>query len=307
MPSALFVVLTSEPGAGALTEAHVAMVREALADAASDDARWLAPGEAWEMRLTAEGRLIPELRARLAQAMGSAPVDVNVVRGDPASRRKRLLCADMESTVIEQELIDEIATLVGCHDGISAITAAAMRGEIDFADSLRRRVALLAGIETRRLEPIRAHVSLMPGAETLVRTMAGHGATCALVSGGFTLFADEIGRKAGFAAVAANVLDVAGGTLTGRVREPVLGPAEKAHTLKRLAAEGGIALADTVAVGDGANDVAMIEAAGLGVAFRAKPMLADRARALETGAVIAHGDLTALLYLQGYSRDTFLA
>lgn len=306
MPPATFAVLTSEPGAGALTENVVAAAKAALHDIATTEARWLNPGEAWEVRLVANEQPLAELRARLAGAVGQLSVDANIVRSEPLSRRKRLLSADMESTIIREELIDEMSDLAGRRAEIETITASAMRGEIDFAESLRRRVMLLAGIESARLEAIRTRISLMPGAETLVATMAAHGAQSALVSGGFTLFADDVGRSVGFDAVAANVLEIADGRLSGRVREPVLGPGEKAQTLKRLAAERGIDPGDTLAVGDGANDVQMLEAAGLGVAFRAKPILAAHARALDNGAVITHGDLTALLYLQGYPRGAFV-
>jgi phosphoserine phosphatase len=238
----------------------------------------------------------------VAAAIGDPPVDINVVAGVGPARRKRLLCADMESTIIEQELIDEIACLVGCHAEISAITAAAMRGELDFEGSLVRRVALFAGLEVQRLGPILDRVTLMPGAEALIRTMRADGATTALITGGFTLFAERIAERLGFDVLVGNVLDIEDGRLTGRVRDPIVGPQGKADALRRLATEGGITLADTLAVGDGANDVGMLAAAGLGVAFRAKPILADRALASEQGAVVVHGDLTALLYLQGYGQ-----
>lgn len=310
MSAAAFVVLTSPPAANALTGALVAQATDVLRDAGTDDARWLAPGEAWEMRLAgacvADGAALRDRCAAVMALVGSAPIDVNVVRSDPPFRRKRLLCADMESTIIREELIDEMAELMGRRREIAAITASAMAGDIAFAESLRRRVTALGGLALQQLDDIRKRISLMPGAETLVRTMAGHGATCALVSGGFTLFADEIGTRLGFDTVAANVLDIAEGRLSGRVREPVLGPSEKAQTLGRLAAQQGLGISHTIAVGDGANDVAMLEAAGLGVAFRAKPMLAARMASAENGVVITHGDLTALLYLQGYTRADFM-
>lgn len=271
------------------------------------DARWLSPDDAFEVEIAADGEDLVAVRAAVMELVGSAPIDVNIVRSDPSFRRKRLLCADMESTIIREELIDEMAELMGRRREIAAITASAMAGDIDFAESLRQRVGALKGISVSQLDEIRKRISLMPGAETLVRTMAGHSATCALVSGGFTLFADEVGTRLGFDTVAANVLDIAEARLSGRVREPVLGPSEKALTLARLAAQQGLDISHAIAVGDGANDIAMLEASGLGVAFRAKPMLAARMAAAENGAVITHGDLTALLYLQGYTRDDFLA
>lgn len=311
MPDTAFVVLTSAPGSGHVTDTLMKRVEALfssgrLGPSARGDARWLSPGDAFEVEIAADGGDHLAVRAAVMEVAGSAPVDVNIVSGNRGARRKRLLCADMESTIIREELIDEMAELTGRRREIEAVTAAAMRGEIDFAESLRRRVGALKGISVAQLEAIRARITLMPGSETLVRTLSAHGAACALVSGGFTLFADEIGRRLGFDAVIANELVFDGGTLTGEVREPIVGPDSKAAALIRLAAARGIALRDTIAVGDGANDVAMLETAGLGVAFRAKPMLIERVRALETGAVVSHGDLTGLLHLQGYTRDAFV-
>lgn len=305
MPRPLTLVLTAAPGSGAVTSA---VVRNALGGLAAPaaEARWLSLGDAWEARFVAEPGLAQRaLRDRIVQAVGAAPVDVNIVPGEAAMRRKQLLAADMESTIIEQELIDEMAGLVGCRAEIAAITEAAMRGEIGFEGALVRRVALFAGLEQSRLEEILARATLMPGAETLLATMRANGARAALVSGGFTIFAERIAGRLGFHAVHANVLETNAGRLSGRVREPILGPEGKASVLLRLAAEAGLAASQTVAVGDGANDLAMVAKAGLGVAFRAKPVLAAEARALNTGAVITHGDLTALLYLQGYDRESF--
>lgn len=301
MPASHVLVLTAAPGSGAIEERHVRALAALVPSPGDAAARWLDPGDAWELafaaRDTAEaGLLLKEARA----AMAGAPIDVNIV--PTAGRRKRLLAADMESTIIEQELIDEIASLVGCHAEISAITASAMRGEIGFEGSLQRRVALFKGLDAGRLDPLFACITLMPGAATLVATMRMHGAMCALISGGFTIFAERVGAKLGFDAVAANTLLIEDGKLTGEVRAPILGPEGKAEALHRLAAAHGVSSAETMAVGDGANDVAMLTVAGLGVAFRAKPVLAEHARRLPAGAVVRHGDLTALLYLQGYSK-----
>lgn len=303
MPFPAALVLTAAPGSGAVTNEAAQSALGALASAASDP-RWHSAGTAWEaaLDLPDPGRA-PEIREAVAHAIGPVPIDVNIVPGDGAARRKRLLAADMESTIIEQELIDEIAGLAGCRAEIEAITAAAMRGELDFEGSLRQRVGLFAGLEAYRLEEILDRVTLTPGAATLVSTMRAAGAWTALVSGGFTIFAERIAAQLGFHAVIANVLEIENGQLTGRVREPILGPQGKADTLKRLVAEGGLDLSQTLAVGDGANDMAMLAAAGLGVAFRAKPVLAAQARASATGAVVTHGDLTALLHLQGFGSD----
>jgi phosphoserine phosphatase len=298
-----FLVLTAAPGSRHLADATLAVCRDALPPGAIADERTLSPGEAWEARLDMNGASLAALQEAAARAIGATAVDVNIVPA--AARAKRLLCADMESTIIEQEMLDEMADLAGRREDVARITAATMRGELDFAASLAQRVALFAGFEADRLVALLDRVTLMPGAETLVRTMRANGATAALVTGGFTIFAEPIARRLGFDAVFANVLDIENGRLTGRVREPILGPEGKADAMKRLAHAGGLDLNETLAVGDGANDVAMLAAAGLGVAFRAKPMVARAARASERGAVITHGDLTALLYLQGFECQTF--
>lgn len=302
------LVLTAAPGSGAIEERHAREIWSLTPHPYAIEPRWLAPGgDAWELTFMAECEMdAAAIKAIAEDVVEGLPIDVNVVA--EADRRKRLLAADMESTIIAQELIDEMAALIGCHAEISAITAAAMRGEIDFEASLRRRVALFEGLEVSRLDALRARVTAMPGAATLVSTMRGHGAACVLISGGFTLFAEEIAARFGFDAVVANVLEIdGGGRLTGRVRDPIVGPQGKADALARLAAARGTPLAETVSVGDGANDVAMLAAAGLGVAFRAKPLLVAHAQGLAGGAVVTHGDLTALLYLQGYARGDFLA
>lgn len=298
-PPSFMLVLTVAPGSGALTEAVVAAA--AAAAGVSAGTRWLSPGDAWEGRLAAPADDLAALRAAIARAVGTVAVDVNIVPDTPDARRKRLLCADMESTVIEQELIDEIAALAGRHEEISAITAAAMRGEIDFAASLERRVALFEGLDVRSLEAILARATLMAGAEALVRTMRANGARTALISGGFTVFAEPVAARLGFDAVVANTLEIENGRLTGRVRAPILGREGKAEALKKFARERGLDPFQTLAVGDGANDIAMLAAAGLGVAFRAKPIV----RA-EAPVAITHGDLTGLLYLQGYARSEFI-
>lgn len=304
-PTTAALVLTAAPGSGALNEDIVRGVVDMLG-ASAVASSWLSPGDAWQALLALAS---PDETARIVQtvqpALAALPVDVNVVWGDERARRKRLLCADMESTIIEQELIDEIADLAGCRADISAITAAAMRGEIGFEDSLRQRVALFNGLEAHRFEEILERATFMPGARTLIATMRANGAWTALVTGGFTIFAERIAAQAGFHAVIANALEIENGQLLGLVREPIVGPNEKAEALTRLMFEGGLIASETLAVGDGANDVAMLSGAGLGVAFRAKPILANHARTIPNGAVIQHGDLTALLCLQGYARDQF--
>jgi phosphoserine phosphatase len=218
-----------------------------------------------------------------------------------AGRRKRLLVADMESTMIENEMLDELADFLGLREKIAGITARAMNGEIDFPAALDERVGLLKGLPIARLDEAARRIRYTPGAATLVATMKQHGATCALVSGGFTYFTALVRHALGFDFDAANTLNHDGRTLSGAVEPPILGREAKLATLERLGAERGLPIADTLSVGDGANDLPMLKAAGLGVAFHAKPVVAA-----EVSARIDHGDLTALLYLQGYRRSDFV-
>lgn len=212
-----------------------------------------------------------------------------------------LLIADMDSTMIPVECIDEVADFAGVREQVVAITEPAMRGEISFEEALRARVALMKGLPVEKLEHVyRERVSLNPGARTLVRTMAAHGAYTALVSGGFTFFTSRVAAAAGFHHNRANVLLEEEGSLSGAVAEPVLGRAAKVEALEELTSQQGIGTSDALAVGDGANDLGMIERAGLGVAFRAKPIVAEAAE-----CAIQYGDLTALLYLQGYTEAEF--
>lgn len=229
-------------------------------------------------------------------------VPLDVIVQPAANRRKRLLVADMDSTMIGQECIDELADFVGRKAEVAAVTEAAMRGELDFAEALDARVALLKGLEDSAIDRCRAErVSLMPGARTLVRTMAAHGAHTLLVSGGFTRFAGPVAAEIGFAEVRANVLGIEGEKLTGLVAKPIVDAEAKRRALEETASAHGIPLAEAMAVGDGANDIPMVRAAGLGVAYHAKPALAAAA-----DARIDTNDLTALLYAQGYARSEWI-
>lgn len=217
-------------------------------------------------------------------------------------RRKRLLIADMDSTIIGCECLDELADFAGLKAEVSAITERAMRGELAFEPALRERVAMLKGLPVADLQLCYDdRVRLTPGARTFVRTMAANGARCLLVSGGFSFFTARVAEAAGFHANRANTLIEADGKLTGQVGEPILGREAKLAALRGEAARLGLDLAETLAIGDGANDLAMIEAAGLGLAYRAKPIVAA-----EADAKIDHADLTAALYFQGYAAADFV-
>ena len=237
-------------------------------------------------------------RGAAREALEGVLPGIDAVVQPEEGRRRRLLAADMDSTMITVECIDELADFAGVRTQVAAITEAAMRGALDFEAALDARVALLAGLEEAVIDRCREErVRLTPGATSLVRTMRAHGAWCLLVSGGFTRFADPVGAAIGFDEVASNRLGTADGRLTGAVDKPVVGAAGKRAAMLAAAEARGIGLEETLAVGDGANDIPMLEAAGLGIAFGAKPNVAAAA----DGRIDAC-DLSALLYLQGYSR-----
>ena len=277
---------------------HVATLISDPARPALDDA---AIAIAVDLPFNPGGADDQAIAQRLRAALAGLRIDVVV---QPlASRRRRLFVADMDSTMIGQECIDELADHVGLKAHVAAITERAMRGEIAFEPALRERVALLKGLPVAVVdEVIRERITLTPGARTLVATMRKNGGTTCLVSGGFTLFTSRVGAMIGFDENRGNRLVVEDGRLAGRVEEPILGREAKLATLVELRDRLGLAASETLAAGDGANDLAMIEAAGLGVAYHAKPKVADAAHAR-----IDHSDLTALLYLQGYARVDFAA
>ncbi|HZP78484.1 MAG TPA: phosphoserine phosphatase SerB [Pseudolabrys sp.] len=299
VPRLASLVATLIAGPGVLDDNVVARARTALPAAA--ETQWLAPGTALDLSFSAEsgtdqGALAGEIRGAV-----NAGVDVVVQPAD--SRRKRLFLADMDSTMIGQECIDELADFVGLKAHVAAITERAMRGEIAFEPALRERVALLKGLPVTVVdEVLRDRIKLTPGGRTLIATMRKHGAYTCLVSGGFTLFTDRIAAMIGFDANRANSLDVVEErTLAGTVAEPIFGRDGKRATLIELRDRFRLAPIETMAVGDGANDMAMIADAGLGVAYHAKPKVAAMARAR-----IDHNDLSALLYVQGYRREEFV-
>ena len=239
----------------------------------------------------------PDLAAVRA-ALGERPIDAIAVprRG----RRKGLLVADMDSTIVTGETLDELADFAGLKDSIAAITRAAMNGELNFADALRERVAMLKGLKLDALDKTWARVRMTPGARELVRTMAANNAVTALVSGGFTWFTSRVAAQLGFDIHRANVLLDDGAALTGMVAQPIVDRDTKVTMLRQLAGDRKLRMAATLAVGDGANDLAMITAAGLGVAFHAKPVVAQQARVR-----VDHADLRALLFAQGYRAEEF--
>ncbi|HEY0292844.1 MAG TPA: phosphoserine phosphatase SerB [Hansschlegelia sp.] len=293
MSSNLVAVLIASPAATVLDEALLKRASETLGGVGP---RILKPGVAAEFALEAGDAAV--LRASLAAALDGAPVDIAVLPAE--GRRKRLLIADMDSTFIEQECIDELAEALGLAQLIAPITQRAMRGEIAFEPALRERVALFKGFVVDDVTAAILHdrVTFTPGGRTVVATMRAHGAYTALVSGGFTSFTGPVAAAIGFDENRANVLETEGGRLKGTLLEPVLGLQAKVVALDDLASSRGLTRADAIGVGDGANDVAMLAAVGLGVGFRPKPGVAEAA-----DVRIDHGDLTALLYLQGYAED----
>ena len=260
------------------------------------ESRVIGPGA---VDLVVEAGDVAAVRRLANEAIEGAPADLCVQPWE--GRRKRLLVADMDSTIIGCECLDELADFAGVKAAVSEITERAMRGEIGFEGALRERVAMLKGLPLIALQQCYdQRVRLNPGAETLVKTMAAHGARCVLVSGGFEFFTRRVAAAAGFHADRANRLIEAGEALTGEVGEPILGREAKLAALLEEAAALGIDPAEALAIGDGANDLAMLGAAGLGVAYRAKPLVAA-----EADARVEHTDLTTLLYFQGYRAEQF--
>ena len=260
---------------------------------------WLADGIACDLLLPAAASA-SEAEAVLRASLFSAPVDVVVQETD--GRRKRILIADMDSTMIRQECVDELAQLAGVSDEVRDVTLAAMRGEIPFEESLIRRVALLKGLPASSIGVVMARLDYAAGGRTLLATLEANVCYTVLISGGFTAFTAGVAAALGFDEHRANELDIADGRLAGTVRRPILGSNAKLAALDELAARLGIGRNDVIAVGDGANDIPMLAAAGIGVALHAKPAVRHAANVR-----IDHGDLTALLYLQGYRRSAFLS
>jgi phosphoserine phosphatase len=286
-------------GTSVLDEAFVRDLGRTLAEAGAGTSSpdWLAADEAVDLRFSG---LAPRDAEGLARRqLAGLPLDLGVQA--LGGRRKKLLLADMESTIIEQEMIDELAEAAGIGAQVAEITRRAMTGELGFEEALTARMALLAGQPAALLDQVAERMTLHRGARTLVRTLKRDGVHCVLVSGGFSVFAERIGALCGFDAVRCNHLIVEAGRISGRVADPILGRDGKLQALRKLSRDLGIAPDAAIAVGDGANDLAMLKEAGLGVGFRPKDIVRR-----EAPVSIEHGDLTALLYLQGYKREDFV-
>jgi phosphoserine phosphatase len=285
--------LLTDPARSILDRATVEALRNAWG---GGEAIWLEPGVAAEFAL----ETVPANQWEVWAGMQQLGIDLVVQQA--AGRRKRLLIADMDSTMIQQECIDELADEAGVWPQVSAITARAMNGELDFEDALRERVGLLAGLPDSVIEDVlRDRITLMPGGPSLLATMKANGGYAALVSGGFTAFTQTIAARLGFDENRANTLLLDHGKLTGAVADPILGKAAKLAALEQISERLGITPEDAIAVGDGANDLAMLNRAGAGVALHAKPIVAAQCEIR-----VNHGDLTALLFIQGYSRAEFV-
>jgi phosphoserine phosphatase len=288
------VTLLTNPETPVLERVTVESLRNAWG---GGEARWLDPGVAAEFDVAE----VPGNRWEVWEGLQALRIDMVVQRAE--GRRKRLLIADMDSTMIRQECIDELADEAGVGAHVAGITARAMNGELDFEGALRERVGLLKGLpETVIGQVLRDRITLMPGGKVLLATMKANGAYAALVSGGFTAFTSSVAERLGFDENRANTLHISDGRLAGTVAEPILGKEAKLQALEEITAQLGVSPDAALAVGDGANDLPMLLAAGTGVALHAKP----RVQA-ECEVRVNHGDLTALLYLQGYGRDEFVA
>ena len=288
------VTLLADPAKADLDASAIAVAAQALVDAGASPGPtdWLAPGIAADLFFAGASTSIAQ--AAVGAALADRPFDVVTQRAGEG-RRKRLLVADMDSTIVVGETLDEIATQAGVGEAVVTITARAMNGEIAFDTALRERVRLLAGQPATLLQQVAARMTPTPGAEVLIRTMRRNGAHCLLISGGFTAFTDRVRDQLGFHAAEGNRLVVEDGVITGEVGDPIIGKERKLEALAETVAALGLTPGDALAVGDGANDLPMLRAAGLGIAFHGKPVVRDNAPAR-----VDHGDLTALLYLQGY-------
>jgi phosphoserine phosphatase len=292
--------LIADPASRDLDLADIQAVREALraAGAEADGHRWLCEHAAADLPYRG---ITPTTAGEAARrALGERPLDVAAM--PETGRRKAVLVADMDSTIVTGETLDEMSEAVGLKEKIAEITRRAMNGELNFEEALRERVGMLKGLKEADVRATLDRVELSQGAKTTIATLKRHGVSCALVSGGFTAIAEPVAEWCGFDRVVANRLSIENGALTGEVAEPIVGKDAKLATLREMARERGVHENAVASIGDGANDLPMLLAAGLGVAYRAKPTVKAQAR-----FALNHGDLTGLLYLQGYRADEFAA
>jgi len=290
------ITLIGDANSRPVEPAHIEQVRHMLAATGEDV--WLGEHEACDLFFES-AEPVATLQEQTRKALSGLKIDAACTPA--AGRRKKLFISDMDSTVIDQECIDELADAYGVGDQVREITAATIAGHIGFSESLRQRTAWMKGLDQGLLEKVYTdRISLKTGAQTLLRTMRHHDVYCILVSGGFNFFASRIARRIGFNTSLANELEFEDGKMTGKVREPILGRTAKRDTLVRLCEQMDLLPSDVLAVGDGANDIKMIEAAGLGVAFHGAKAVKKPA-----DACIDHGTLTALLYMQGYRKSQF--
>ena len=296
----MFQILTLVSAKGRLTASIVAEATAALNKNARqvDNINWLSPDEALDIPFKGAPANVVERAIR--NALLTSPVDICI--GPAEGRRKHLLIADMDATIISSETLDNLAAHIGLKDEIADITSKAMNGEIDFNSALELRVKMLAGLPEGSLSQTFETIHLTPGAKELVRSMRAHGAHCVLISGGFSYFTSRIAKICGFHEHHANQLEIRNARLTGQIIKPILDREAKRAHLKRLVFELGLKLEDTATIGDGANDVDMLKAAGLGVAYKGKPIAVKAARAR-----IDFGDLRTLLFYQGYKSAEFFS
>ncbi len=299
--TAAILTIIAPEGQALLNDKALSNIKDKLE--IKSEPQWLALGEAVDLELDVQWNQKEtqnKIKTEISDLLQGHPFDFALQPNE--HRRKKLLISDMDSTIIGEECIDEIAHMAGIKPKIAAITERAMQGEIEFDAALRERVGLLKGLDTKALDTvISERLNLNKGARTLVQTMAANNAYCALVSGGFTFFTEKIAKLTGFHITQANTLEIEDDKLTGNVIPPILGSAAKKQALEQFINEQKISPENTLAVGDGANDLEMIKASGLGVAYYAKPIVAA-----EADASVNHTDLTALLYMQGYKKSDFV-
>ena len=295
------LTLICNPAEAVLDDSTVSTVRAALSALGADTQgpNWLSPGEAADLEFSSATLTAKAAEAAVREVLGDAPMDVIAQYAD--RRQKKLLIADMDSTIVTGETLDELAEFAGLGDAIAAITRRAMQGELDFAEALRERVAMLKDLDESYLAKTMDGVTLNPGAETLIATMRANGAVTALISGGFSYFTDRVRQQVGFDTSLGNRLDIQDGKLTGRAIPPIVDKDIKYEMLVDMAQQQSLGMADTMTIGDGANDVPMLAAAGTGVAYHAHPVARKAARARLDVA-----DLSGALFVQGYHRDEFV-